>query len=44
MVLKGILRVGMNCVCQTVVAASLCQHADQESSFMARHVMCSFNS
>ena len=35
MILKG-LREGMNGVCRTVLAASLCQHADQESSSIAR--------
>ena len=36
MILKGILREGMNGVCRTVLAASICQHADQESSSIAR--------
>jgi hypothetical protein len=44
MILKGIRREGMNGVCRTFLAASLCQHADQESSSMAMLQMGSFNS
>jgi hypothetical protein len=44
--MEGIPREGTNGVCRTVVAASLCQHADQESSCMGvvLREMGSFNS